>query len=148
SRRVDARRRAQHGERDGWRLAVHYLSAQPAAHHRGRQMSPHRFIRETLRDIRQVARGWRWGRRPLVPRSAAPYQLPAQQTVFPTAWARTPMAKAVRDVVQKIGLDPLLRSTVTPQIAGLDVFTRVRPPVIFVANHSSHLDTAMILCSL
>src|SRR5690606_36371898 len=28
------------------------------------------------------------------------------------------------------------------------VFTRVRPPVIFVANHSSHLDTAMILCSL
>ncbi|HEY8457952.1 MAG TPA: lysophospholipid acyltransferase family protein [Actinopolymorphaceae bacterium] len=110
--------------------------------------SPARFIRETVEDVRLVARGWRWGRRPLVPGSAEPFQPPKQQTVFPTAWARTPVANAVRDVVQRFGLAPLLRSTVRPQVAGLDVLTRVRPPVLFVANHSSHLDTPMILCTL
>src|SRR5690554_3472980 len=110
--------------------------------------SPARFIRETVEDVRLVARGWRWGRRPLVPGSAEPFQPPKQQTVFPTAWARTPVANAVRDVVQRFGLAPLLRSTVRPQVAGLDVLTRVRPPVLFVANRSSHLDTPMILCTL
>lgn len=111
-------------------------------------MSRRGFVRQTVRDVQLVARGWRWGRRPLVPRSAQPYQLPKPQTVFPTAWARTPAAKALRDVVQQVGLDPLLRSTISPQVSGLDVFTRVQPPVVFIANHSSHLDTALILCTL
>jgi 1-acyl-sn-glycerol-3-phosphate acyltransferase len=110
--------------------------------------NPARFAKETVREVRLVARGWRWGRRPLVPRSAEPYQLPKPQSIFPTAWARKPMANAVRDVVQRAGLRPLLRSTVTPQATGLDVLTRVHTPVLFVANHTSHLDTPLILCSL
>ncbi|MGW5359968.1 lysophospholipid acyltransferase family protein [Actinopolymorpha pittospori] len=112
------------------------------------EKNPVRFVRETAQEVRMVARGWRWGRRPLVPGSAEPFQPPKQQSVFPTAWARTPTANAVRDAVQRFGLGPLLRSTVTPQAAGLDVLTRVKPPVLFVANHTSHLDTPLILCSL
>lgn len=105
-------------------------------------------VRDTVRDVRTVARGWRWGRRPLVPRSARPYQPAKQPSVFPTRWARTPAASAVRDLVQVGGLDPLVRSTVRPQVFGLDVFTRVRGPVLFVANHSSHVDTPLLLTSL
>ncbi|HEY6740558.1 MAG TPA: 1-acyl-sn-glycerol-3-phosphate acyltransferase, partial [Actinopolymorphaceae bacterium] len=111
-------------------------------------MTPARFLRETVADVRLVARGWRWGRRPLVPRSAEPYVRPKPTSVFPTAWARTPAANAVRDVIQRVGLGPLLRSTVTPQVNGLDVLTDLRGPVLFVANHNSHLDTPLILCSL
>ena len=113
-----------------------------------RKVTPARFVAETVADIRTVARGWRWGRRKLVPRSAEPYVISKPASVFPTDWARTPAANAVRDVVQRAGLRPLLHSTVTPHAFGLDVLNGQRGPVIFVANHNSHLDTPMILCSL
>ncbi|WP_249423863.1 lysophospholipid acyltransferase family protein [Nocardioides coralli] len=106
------------------------------------------LIRDTVDDVRTVARGWRWGRRSMVPRSAEPFVPPAEQTIFPTDWSRTPVANAVRDVVQKAGLEPLLRSQVRTQVEGLDVLDRVEGPVIFVANHASHLDTPLILLSL
>ena len=63
-------------------------------------------------DLKQTARGWRWGRRSLVPRSAEPYLLPAQQTVFPSDWSRKRPAMAVREVVQKAGLEPLFLSLI------------------------------------
>ncbi|MBM7788534.1 lysophospholipid acyltransferase family protein [Tenggerimyces flavus] len=110
--------------------------------------SPVKFVRDTVKDVQQVARGWRWGRRPLVPRSAQQWQPDKQPSVFPTTWARTPAANAVRDVVQRFGLGPLLRSTVTPSVTGLDVLQRLKPPVLFVANHTSHLDTPLILMTL
>lgn len=112
------------------------------------RLTPARFVKDTVDEVRQVARGWRWGRRPLVPRSAEPHQLPRTPSVFPTDWARRPAARAVRDVVQTIGLTPLLHSTVTPHVTGLDVLKGLRPPVLFVANHASHLDTPLILCTL
>ncbi len=99
-------------------------------------------------DVRQVARGWRWGRRSLVPRSAEPYVEDAEAAVFSTTWSRRPAAVAAREVAQKAGLEPLFRSQVRPTVEGLDVLGRVRPPVIFVANHASHLDTPLILLSL
>ncbi|MBA2530778.1 MAG: 1-acyl-sn-glycerol-3-phosphate acyltransferase [Nocardioidaceae bacterium] len=105
-------------------------------------------VRDGIDDVRQVARGWRWGRRPLVPRSAEPYQPVKEQPVFPTAWSRRPAARAVREVVQSAGLSPLFRSQVESQVEGRDVLDRVKPPVLFVANHASHLDTPLILCSL
>lgn len=99
-------------------------------------------------DIRQVARGWRWGRRSLVPRSAEAYVEERESGVFSTAWSRTGVATAVREVAQKGALEPLFRSQVRPHVEGLDVLGRVRGPVIFVANHASHLDTPLILLSL
>ena len=106
------------------------------------------LLRDTVDDVRTVARGWRWGRRSMVPRSAEPFVPPVEQTVFPTDWARTPAARAVRDVVQRAGLEPLFRSQVRTRVEGLDVLQRVEGPVIFVANHASHLDTPLILLSL
>lgn len=105
-------------------------------------------LRGGVDDVRLVARGWRWGRRPLVPRSAEPFVLAKEQAVFPTAWSRRPAARAVREVVQTAGLSPVFRSQVRPRVEGLDVLGRVQPPVLFIANHASHLDTPLILCSL
>ncbi|MDQ1631048.1 MAG: 1-acyl-sn-glycerol-3-phosphate acyltransferase, partial [Frankiaceae bacterium] len=39
------------------------------------------LVRGGIEDVRTASRGWRWGRRSQVPRSAEPYVLPAQQTV-------------------------------------------------------------------
>jgi 1-acyl-sn-glycerol-3-phosphate acyltransferase len=105
-------------------------------------------VKGAVDDVRQVARGWRWGRRSLVPRSAEPYVEEPEATVFPTAWSRRPAAQALREVAQKAALEPLFRSQVRTSAEGLDVLTRVQGPVIFVANHASHLDTPLILLSL
>jgi 1-acyl-sn-glycerol-3-phosphate acyltransferase len=107
-----------------------------------------RPITGALDDIRTVARGWRWGRRSMVPRSAEPYVEAGELTVFPTAWSRRRPARMLREAAQKGGLEPLFRSQVRPHVEGLDVLTRVTRPVIFVANHASHLDTPLILLSL
>lgn len=107
-----------------------------------------KFSKETVRDVKQVARGWRWGRRPQVPRSAEPFVIPKETSVFPTKWARTPAAIALREVVQKGALNSVLRFEVNPQVSGLDALTKVNEPCLIVANHSSHLDTPLILCTL
>jgi 1-acyl-sn-glycerol-3-phosphate acyltransferase len=50
--------------------------------------------------------------------------------------------------VHAAGLKPLVWSQVAPQVSGLDVLEGLDGPVLFVANHSSHLDTPLILCAL
>ncbi|CAI9404495.1 lysophospholipid acyltransferase family protein [Nocardioides sp. T2.26MG-1] len=106
------------------------------------------FLKETADDVRLVARGWRWGRRAQVPRSAEQWVPPARSTVFRTDWSRRRPAMAAREVAQKAGLEPLFRSQVRTRVEGLDVLERTSGPVIFVANHASHLDTPLILLSL
>jgi 1-acyl-sn-glycerol-3-phosphate acyltransferase len=106
------------------------------------------LVRDGIDDLRTVARGWRWGRRPLVPRSAEEFVPRTPQTVFPTDWSRTRPAKVLREVAQRGGLEPVFRSQVRTHVEGLDVLGRVQGPVIFAANHASHLDTPLILLSL
>jgi 1-acyl-sn-glycerol-3-phosphate acyltransferase len=53
-----------------------------------------------------------------------------------------------REVAQKGGLEPLFRSQVRTDVQGLDVLDRIEGPVIFAANHASHLDTPLVLLSL
>jgi 1-acyl-sn-glycerol-3-phosphate acyltransferase len=67
---------------------------------------------------------------------------------FPTDWARTPVARATREGIHRLGFGPLLRAEVRLQVHGLDRLRAVDGPVVFVANHSSHLDTAVILEAL
>lgn len=100
------------------------------------------------RDVRDVARGWRWGRAPLVPASADRHRPAPASHGFPTAWARTPAAIAVRGAVQRYGLRPLLRSQVSVSVSGREVLDELRGPVVFVANHSSHLDAPLVLTTL
>lgn len=106
------------------------------------------WVKDTVHDVRQMKDGWRWGRRPQVPRSAEPYVPPPSQNVYPNDWSRTPAAMLAREVVQKVGLEPVFRSQVRVRAEGLDVLDRIEGPVIFAANHASHLDTPLILLSL
>lgn len=101
-----------------------------------------------IHDVRQVARGWRWTHRPLPPRSAEPHHTFPPVKEFPTDWARTRAAVAARTAILRGGLDPLVRAETTLRVEGLDVFDDLQGPVIFVANHSSHLDTALLLTTL
>jgi 1-acyl-sn-glycerol-3-phosphate acyltransferase len=100
------------------------------------------------RDLRTASRGWRWGRTPLVPASAEAHRPAFEVRGFPTAWARSPGAVAVRRAVQRYGLKPLVRSQVSVQVSGLEVLDDLRGPVLFVANHSSHLDAPLVLTTL
>jgi 1-acyl-sn-glycerol-3-phosphate acyltransferase len=63
-------------------------------------------------------------------------------------WARCAPARALRETLITFGLGPLMDLYVRPRATGHEQFETLKPPVIFVANHSSHLDTPTILRSL
>jgi 1-acyl-sn-glycerol-3-phosphate acyltransferase len=63
-------------------------------------------------------------------------------------WARCPPARMVRETILQFGLAPLMDLYTRPRVYGREVFRRLPHPVIFVANHSSHLDTPTILRAL
>ncbi|GMA87335.1 hypothetical protein GCM10025868_25850 [Angustibacter aerolatus] len=83
-----------------------------------------------------------------MPRSAEQFVQPRHTEPFPTAWARSRAASAVRSGIQVAGLRPVIRGSVKPTVHGLDVLDDLQGPVVFVANHTSHLDTPLILTSL
>jgi 1-acyl-sn-glycerol-3-phosphate acyltransferase len=99
-------------------------------------------------DVRQLARGWRWTRRPLPPHSAEPHHSFAEPREFPTEWARSRPARIAREAVLRGGLAPLMRRETATRVDGRDVFDGIDGPAIIVANHTSHLDTALLLTSL
>lgn len=99
-------------------------------------------------EARLLARGRDWRGRSRTPRSAEPFAPRSAPREFPTAWARTPAAAAVRTVIQRGLLKPVVWSQTTPQVSGLDLVAEVTGPVIFIANHASHLDAPLILGSL
>ena len=101
-----------------------------------------------MSELRTVARGWRWGRTRLVPADAVPHQLPVEHREFPTDWSRTPAAVALRGAVQRYGLRPLLWSQISPRVTGLESLDGLRGPVVFVSNHTSHLDAPLVLTTL
>lgn len=101
-----------------------------------------------LDDIRELAKGWRWTHRSLVPRSAEKFQPEYEKKEFPTAWARTDTARAARDVFHRAILKPVVFSETSPEIGGLDNLEGLKGPVMFVSNHSSHIDASLILASL
>ncbi len=61
------------------------------------------------------------------------------------SWARCGYAKAAREGLLNLGLGTLIDYYVRNRTVGREVFDALKHPVIFVANHSSHLDTPTIL---
>ena len=63
-------------------------------------------------------------------------------------WARCGIARQVRQGTLSLVLGPMIRYYMRVRTHGAEHFDELEPPVIFVSNHSSHLDTPMILRAL
>jgi 1-acyl-sn-glycerol-3-phosphate acyltransferase len=65
-----------------------------------------------------------------------------------TSWARGSAARAVREGMLFGVFSPLMSLYTRGSVHGAEHLGNVEPPVLFVANHSSHMDTPLILRSL
>ena len=99
-------------------------------------------------ELKEMAKGFRWGRRPMVPRSAEPFRLEKDDEGFPTDWARTDAGVAARQAILKGIMRPLLQNELTLRIHGREHLEGVEGPLIFFSNHTSHLDATLIMISL
>jgi 1-acyl-sn-glycerol-3-phosphate acyltransferase len=99
-------------------------------------------------EIREVAQGWRWGRRTMIPRSAEASTPPPRKWEMPTDWARTEAAGVVRDVILEGALAPIIRNETSPEVFGRDNLEGLKGPVMFISNHSSHLDASILMVTL
>ena len=101
-----------------------------------------------IEQAKLVSRGRDWRGRSRTPRSALPWEEPTGPAQFRTGWARTRLASAVRLGLQRGVLKPLAWSQTSTVVEGLDYLEPLSGPVIFVANHASHLDAPLILGSM
>jgi 1-acyl-sn-glycerol-3-phosphate acyltransferase len=60
-------------------------------------------------------------------------------------WARCDFARMLREIILSGGWGPTMAIYTRRRAVGREVLDGIEPPVIFVANHSSHMDTPMIL---
>jgi len=72
-------------------------------------------------------------------------ELARQYAKMDVSWARCGYARALREGLLSFVLGPMTDWYLRRRAVGLEVFHDVTPPVVFVANHSSHLDTPTIL---
>lgn len=63
-------------------------------------------------------------------------------------WARRAPARLMREVILMGALRPIMAFYTRRRVGGGAHVAGLAGPVIFVANHSSHMDTPMILCTL
>jgi 1-acyl-sn-glycerol-3-phosphate acyltransferase len=76
---------------------------------------------------------------------------PVEKTLgvaYDTEWSRRHAARAGRVLVQDLLAGPLIRAVASPQVSGLDRISHLDEPVIFAANHASHVDAPLLLSLL
>jgi 1-acyl-sn-glycerol-3-phosphate acyltransferase len=64
------------------------------------------------------------------------------------SWARSGLAATVREVILSCVLGPLIDLYTRRRVVGREHLSGLSAPVLFVANHSSHMDTPVILRAL
>jgi 1-acyl-sn-glycerol-3-phosphate acyltransferase len=67
---------------------------------------------------------------------------------YDTAWARRYPARLLRAVLLDNVTRPLAHLVASPEVRGAEMLDLVRSPAIFVANHTSHIDTGLLLSVL
>lgn len=67
---------------------------------------------------------------------------------YDTEWARRYPVRLARAAYTELVTRPVINAVAQPTVEGLDRFEHVTDPVIFAANHSSHLDTPLVLAAL
>jgi 1-acyl-sn-glycerol-3-phosphate acyltransferase len=67
---------------------------------------------------------------------------------FDTAWARTPAARLARAALVDLAIRPAIHVLTSPAVDGRERLDALEAPVIFAANHHSHLDTGLLLSLL
>jgi 1-acyl-sn-glycerol-3-phosphate acyltransferase len=67
---------------------------------------------------------------------------------YDTAWARKYPIRLARAVVVDNVTRPLAHVIASPHVKGQELLGLAEPPVILVANHSSHVDTALLMSLL
>jgi 1-acyl-sn-glycerol-3-phosphate acyltransferase len=67
---------------------------------------------------------------------------------YETNWARRYSVRLARVAWTELVTRPLMTVVAQPSVDGLERFETAQGPVIFAANHSSHLDTPLILTVL
>jgi 1-acyl-sn-glycerol-3-phosphate acyltransferase len=67
---------------------------------------------------------------------------------YETKWARRYSVRLARVAWTELVTRPLITAVAQPSVEGLERFEAVEGPVIFAANHSSHLDTPLVLSVL
>jgi 1-acyl-sn-glycerol-3-phosphate acyltransferase len=65
-----------------------------------------------------------------------------------TGWARLAPVRAVREFVQVVGVKNVMRKELAVEVYGLDELRQLNGPALIVANHASHLDTAVLVSTL
>jgi 1-acyl-sn-glycerol-3-phosphate acyltransferase len=65
-----------------------------------------------------------------------------------TSWARGKAAVAVRETLLHGVFSPLIGAYTTATVHGAEHLRAIDAPVLFVANHSSHMDTPVLLRAL
>jgi 1-acyl-sn-glycerol-3-phosphate acyltransferase len=80
-----------------------------------------------------------------VPRPPAPSRTGLD---FDTAWARTPAARLARAALIDLAIRPAVHALASPVVDGRERLDAVEAPVIFAANHHSHVDTGLLLSLL
>jgi 1-acyl-sn-glycerol-3-phosphate acyltransferase len=64
------------------------------------------------------------------------------------AWTRRPVVRAMRRGAFELLGVPFTRLVASPEVSGREHLEPLSSPLIFVANHTSHLDTAIIMSAL
>ena len=98
----------------------------------------------------QVMRGMEFPMRaPTTPKGVAP--LPRLRTTgadYDTEWARSKPARMARAAIVEGPMRLAVAGLASPHRTGADRLTELDGPVIFAANHHSHLDTPLLLTSI